>query len=189
MGATPRFAHFVLQTGQPEALTDWYCKLLRGHVVYGNHGLTFITFDEEHHRVALICPPHKMAQATPATAGLHHTAFTFDNLDGLLERYEEVRADGIEPVTSVQHGVTTSLYYRDPDGNHVEFQIDNFADPEAATAYMHGPEYDADPVGPAFDIDRMVQARRDGASVEQLNTRAWALAGPAQPNPQTALLS
>lgn len=189
MGATPRFAHFVLQTGQPEALTDWYCKTLRGHVVYAGHDLTFITFDEEHHRVALLRPTYEMAQASAPTAGLHHTAFTFDSLDDLLERYEQLRADGIEPVAPVQHGITTSLYYRDPDGNHVEFQIDNFADPETATAYMCGPEYDADPIGPAFDVDRMVQARRGGVSVQELTTRAWALAGPAQPNPQTALLS
>lgn len=189
MAATPRFAHVVLQTGQPQTLADWYCRLLQGHVVYADHGLTFITFDEEHHRVAFVCPPQAVARKSPTAAGMHHMAYTFECLDDLLERYTQLRADGVLPASPVQHGVTTSLYYRDPDGNYVEFQIDNFADPDAATEYMHGAEYDADPIGPAFEVDRMVQARREGASVEELTTRAWALAGPPQADPRTVLMS
>ena len=42
----------------------------------------------------------------------------------LTEALEEV---GIQPHVPVQHGPTTSLYYRDPDGNMVELQIDNMA--------------------------------------------------------------
>ena len=34
----------------------------------------------------------------------------------------------------IQHGVTTSLYYEDPDGNFAEMQIDNFATPGEAIA-------------------------------------------------------
>ena len=52
MGPKPRLAHVVLQTAQPDVLCEWYCKLLEGHVVYSGHGLAFVTFDEEHHRVA-----------------------------------------------------------------------------------------------------------------------------------------
>ena len=36
-------------------------------------------------------------------------------------------------------GVTTSLYYRDPDGNFVALQIDNFVTPDETTSYMEGP--------------------------------------------------
>jgi len=115
---------------------------------------------------------------SPATAAMHHSAWTFDSLDDLLDRYQELAAKGIEPAVPIQHGVTTSLYYRDPDGNFVELQIDNFASPDEATGYMEGPEYDSDAVGPSFDVQRMVEARRNGASVQQLTTRAWALSGP-----------
>lgn len=59
-----------------------------------------------------------MAQPkAPTTAGMHHTAFTFDALDDLLDRYHELAAAGIEPAVPIQYGVTTSLYYRDPDRN------------------------------------------------------------------------
>ena len=77
-------------------------------------------------------------------------AFTFDDLDSLLDRYQELGRARIRPVAPVQHGPTTSLYYRDPDGNHVELLIDNFATPEEVTAYLEGPEVDADPIGPGL---------------------------------------
>jgi catechol-2,3-dioxygenase len=106
---------------------------------------------------------------------MHHTAFTFDSLDDLLERYRELSEAGVQPAVPIQHGITTSLYYRDPDGNFVEMQIDRFADPDDATAYMRGPEYAADSVGPAFDPDELLAARRAGAGVEELSDRKWAL--------------
>jgi hypothetical protein len=50
----PKFAHIVFQTAQPQQMRDWYCTVLDGHVVYQDETLSFITFDDEHHRVALI---------------------------------------------------------------------------------------------------------------------------------------
>lgn len=67
------------------------------------------------------------------------------------------------------------MYYRDPDGNFVEMQIDNFAEPDQATAYMHGAEYREDSVGPASDPAALLGARRAGADVADLTDRAWAL--------------
>ena len=189
MGATLRLSHVVLQTRDLKETLGWYSTLLHGHVVYQGHGLAFLTHDHEHHRIALVQLPEDAVAKSPTAAGLNHIAFTFDTLDELLERYEELAAKGIRPATPVQHGVTTSLYYRDPDGNKVEFQIDNFGTPDEATAYMHGAEYDGDPIGPGFDVDLMVTARRDGVPTGELITRAWALAGPAQPDPLPILLS
>jgi len=188
MAAKPHFVHVVFQTGQPDAMRDWYCTVLGAHVVYAGHGLTFLTFDEEHHRIALTAMPPGMAQPkTPATASMHHTAFTFGSLDELLERYQQLAAAGIRPAMPVQHGMTTSLYYRDPDGNFAELQVDNFATADQATAYMNAAEFDGDPVGPSFDVDRMVAARAGGAPVTELTTRAWALSGPELPNPLPVL--
>jgi catechol-2,3-dioxygenase len=188
MGATPRLVHVVLQTANPAAVRDWYCTVLKAHVVHAGHGLTFMTFDDEHHRIALLEVPAEVARPKePGTVGMHHTAFTFDSLDDLLERYQELSAAGVEPAVPIQHGVTTSLYYRDPDGNFVEMQVDNFATADEATEYMRGPQYDADPVGPAFDVDRMLAARRDGTPQEELMTRTWALSGPELPDPMGVL--
>ena len=188
MGATPRFAHVVLQTNNLEAMRDYYCDVLDGHLVYEGHGLSFVTFDEEHHRVAFLQPPVDLDPKSMKAAGMHHVAYTFDELDDLLERYSDLKVKGIEPHVTIQHGVTTSIYYRDPDGNYIEMQIDNFSTNEDSTNYMNGPEFSADPVGVSFDPAKMLDARNDGTSVDELITRAWARStSPDLPNPLTVL--
>lgn len=190
MPVPAKLAHFVLMTRQLPRMRDWYCQVLGAHVVYENPALCFLTFDGEHHRLALISPPGApLVERTPLTVGMHHSAYTFTTLRELLDTYAALSAAGIEPLTPVQHGVTTSLYYRDPDGNMVEMQIDNFASPEEATAYMHGPEFAADPIGPAFDPRAMRDALLAGTPVAELTTRAWALAGPELPPPLARMMN
>ncbi|MGW5638658.1 VOC family protein [Streptomyces sp. NPDC003832] len=187
MSASPKFAHVVFHTAQPQQMRDWYCTVLDGHVVYTDEALSFITFDEEHHRVALIHPPAQLKRKTADTAAMHHVAYTFDSIDDLLDRYVLLRDKDVLPAVCIAHGVTTSLYYRDPDGNFVEMQIDRFAEPDDATAYMKGPEYAADSVGPAFDPEAMLEARRAGATTEELSDRAWALKSDL-PDPMLVLM-
>lgn len=176
MSVDKRLAHIVLQTGQLAPLRDWYLKVLDAHVVFENEMLCFMTFDEEHHRLAIT----QMAQPAPrtsATVGLAHSAYTFFNLESLLTKYEGLKDADIEPHVPVQHGPTTSIYYRDPDGNMVELQIDNMV-PDDATDYMRGEEFSQDPIGPSFDPVAMLAALRTGTPESELTTRAWALTCP-----------
>jgi len=157
MGTQPRLAHVVFQTSQPEAMTDWYCTVLKAHVVHAGHGLTFMTFDEEHHRIALLAMPAEVGERkSPTTASMHHTAWTFDSLDALLERYQDLADQGVQPAVP--------------------------------TEYMRGDEYGNEPVGPSFDVHRMIEALRDGVPVAELTTRSWALAGPTLPDPLPILM-
>lgn len=45
------------------------------------------------------------------------------------------------------------MYYRDPDGNKIELQVDNFDDPDEANDFMAGEKYDTNPMGTDFDPD------------------------------------
>ena len=190
MSAKPKLAHVVFQTGQLEAMRSWYCTLLDAHTVFERGGLSFITYDDEHHRIAFLQPPLPLDSKTPVTAAMHHLAFTFPDLDSLLDRYSALKEQGVTPAVPIQHGVTTSLYYRDPDGNFVEMQVDNFDTPDAATAYMEGPEYGANPVGVGFLPELMIEARAQGTPAEHLVTRSWALStSPDMPDPLAALTS
>jgi catechol-2,3-dioxygenase len=185
MKADMRLAHIVLQTGQLPVLRDWYLKVLDAHIVFENDTLSFMTFDDEHHRLAIAQLPEPVAR-TATTVGLAHSAYTFGSLDSLLTKYEELRAAGILPHVPVQHGPTTSIYYRDPDGNMVELQIDNMASDEA-TNYMRGEEFSQDPFGPSFDPDTMLAALRAGTPESELTTRAWAMTCPQQNVPALLL--
>jgi len=186
VGADKRLAHIVLQTGQLAPLRDWYLKVLDAHVVFENEMLSFMTFDEEHHRLAIVQLPQPVPR-TSMTVGLAHSAYTFPSLESLLTKYEDLKKGDIHPHVPVQHGPTTSIYYRDPDGNMVELQIDNL-EPAEATEYMRGEEYSCDPLGPSFEPDVMHAALRAGTPVSELTTRAWALTCPQRNVPELLLI-
>src|SRR5678816_707006 len=49
-----KLAHVVYQTNRMPEMRDWYATVLGGHVVYENPHLCFVTYDDEHHRVAFV---------------------------------------------------------------------------------------------------------------------------------------
>lgn len=59
--------------------------------------------------------------------------------------------------------------------------------PEDATAYMNGSKHAADSVGPGFDPEQLLAARRAGATTGDLSDRVWAFQT-EQPNPLGVLL-
>ena len=156
-------AHLVLRT-RPESFQDmlsYYLKFLGAHVVYQNEMLAFITYDDEHHRIALAAVPGT-APKNPESCGLHHTAFTFGSLNDLALTYTQRKTLGIEPAWCVNHGPTTSMYYKDPDGNMIECQVDNFATPDEATRFMMTKEFAENPIGTDFDPMEFVEKLRSG---------------------------
>ena len=121
-----KFAHFVLRTGQFETMAEWYQTVLAARVVFRDERLCFLSYDDEHHRLALIHIPG-LPVRDPEAVGTDHVAYSYNNLGELLSTYRRLKAAGIVPHWPINHGVTTSMYYRDPDNNRVELQIDNFA--------------------------------------------------------------
>ncbi len=103
--------------------------------------------------------------------GLHHTAFTYGSVGDLLHTYRRLKGRGIEPYWTINHGPTTSMYYRDPDGNRIELQIDNFATAEEGQAWMHSPAFDRNPIGVEYDPDELVRKFRSGVPVADLVVR------------------
>lgn len=102
---------------------------------------------------------------------MKHVAFAFDSIETLLLSYRQRKAQGIDPIWSVNHGVTVSIYYRDPDGNQIETQVDSFETPEEANAYMETPDYGENPIGVDFDPEDMIQKLQEGATEAELLKR------------------
>jgi hypothetical protein len=96
-------------------------------------------------------------------------------MNDLLDTYERLKAEGIVPHGCLDHGLTTSFYYLDPDGNSVELQCDNFGDWAQSSEWMRtAPEFADDPIGKHIDPDGLVAARPDGASPAEIHRRAYA---------------
>ncbi len=100
--------------------------------------------------------------------GVDHVAYTYENLDDLLETYEILKDRGVEPYWCVHHGITASMYYQDPDGNQMEFQVDCFESSDTASDYMNGPSFEANPVGVEYDPQDWLTRRKSGADVSEI---------------------
>jgi catechol 2,3-dioxygenase-like lactoylglutathione lyase family enzyme len=96
-----RFAHFVLRVTDLKASIDFYQRLLGMHVVHEASFIAFMTYDEEHHRIALVATP-VTDPAPPGAAGLDHVAYTFASLEELLGNYLRLKSLGLVPVSSGQ---------------------------------------------------------------------------------------
>ena|SRR5262245_38263685 len=168
--APTKFAHVVLKTASYDAVIEWYATVLNARVAFRNDFIAFLTYDDEHHRVAVIKAPDS-PPPDPAAAGVHHIAYTYADLGELLSTYRRLKASGIEPARCINHGPTTSMYYRDPDGLRVELQIDNFATMDEAHAYFTGPDFAENPIGVIFDPEELIRDYEAGLSFEDLVRR------------------
>jgi catechol 2,3-dioxygenase-like lactoylglutathione lyase family enzyme len=164
-----KFAHVVLKTGNFDAVIAWYAAVLNARVAFRSDFIAFLTYDDEHHRVAVINAAGSPAP-DEAAAGVHHIAYTYAGLGELLGTYRRLKAAGIEPARCINHGPTTSMYYRDPDGLRVELQIDNFTMDEA-NAYFTSPEFAENPIGVIFDPEELIRDYEAGRPYEDLIRR------------------
>lgn len=168
---SPKYlAHVVLRTPDLQAMAKFYKTFLGARASFENERMAFLTYDEEHHRVALIEIPG-LAGRAGKSAGLDHIAFTYATLTDLLTAYKQRKAVGILPVWCTNHGPTTSMYYQDPDGNRIETQVDNFDTAEEASAYMAGPELMENPIGVDFDPEEVVRMLEDGVPEAEIKKR------------------
>ena len=180
MAQPKKFAHVVYRTRRFAEMIDWYQKVFQAKIQYQNELLAFLTYDEEHHRVAFI----NLSQVNPdeeaptrddsggqLVPGVDHVAYTYASLGDLLDTYTELRERGVTPYWPVHHGVTVSFYYRDPDGNRLEFQADCFASAEEGSTYMRSDAYASNPIGVAFDPEDFIEQLRNGTPVGELLNR------------------
>ena len=175
-----KLAHFVLMTRDLPRLRDWYVTVLDGRVAYEDPMLCFLTYDDEHHRIAIGALPGVQEREPGLRVGLHHTAFTYGALGDLLQTWRRLKGLGIAPYWTINHGPTTSMYYRDPDGNRVELQVDNFATAEEATEFMRA-NFAENPIGILFDPEELAARHQAGEPLESLRRR------PALPPGKTPL--
>ena len=172
-------AHVLLKTTQLQPMIDFYVQFLGGKVAFKGKRMAFIAYDEEHHRIAITAMPMTIPK-DHASSGLEHIAFSYNTLEDLVESYEQRKQLGMHPIWCTNHGPTTSIYYQDPDGNHLETQVDNFDTAEETTAYMMLEEFDVNPVGFDFDPEELAARVRSGEDHKIIKRRVGI--GP-RPNP------
>ncbi|KAJ5632775.1 Glyoxalase/Bleomycin resistance protein/Dihydroxybiphenyl dioxygenase [Penicillium lividum] len=163
-------AHIVFRTANIKVMVAFWSKFLGAERVFENESIAFLRYDEEHHRVAIINDKSTGPRSATA-AGLHHVAFTYDTLQGLLKAWELREKLEIKPTWCVNHGPTTSVYYKDPDGNAIETQVDNFDTVEEANEFMASKVFRENPIGTDIDPGGLLCQLQAGADEKLLKKR------------------
>ncbi len=121
-----RIGHVHLKVSDLERAIGFYHGVLGFDVVQRlGDAAAFLSAGGYHHHLGLNTweslggsPP------APGTTGLYHTAILYPNRSALADAFRRVTAAGIDLDGAADHGVSESLYLRDPDGNGVELYCD-----------------------------------------------------------------
>ena len=186
-----RISETILKTGQFEVMKPWYRRALGVDIFFqhdpdpgscaGNFGgqtratdlrMCFFRLSTDFpftQMIGIFEEPGTSTTAVKTAPGLHHMQLMSPDFAGLISKYESLAAAGLRPHRSANHGVMSSFYYRDPDGNNVEFTAQNFPDLQSMSSFMQGPYFRKNPSGIEIsDPDEFVARFHAGVPVAEL---------------------
>ncbi len=138
-----KLGHVVLKVRDAQKSKEFYTRALGLKLAHEDRdrGTVFLSCGTQHHDLALF--QLATGEAPEATRpGLHHMAWQLGSFEELQAAYRELRELGIPVESTIEHNVTRSVYFHDPDGNRVELYCDMVEDGFAAMRTM-GPRRDA----------------------------------------------
>lgn len=177
-----KLSETILKTGRLDEMKAWYENLLQvapffehapregtapldlgGQTRASDLRMCFFRLSLDYpntQTIGLFEEPGTALDPAKAAPGLHHMQLMAASLDDLCGQYKRLRAGGLRPHRSADHGPMTSFYYRDPDGNNVEITAQNFPTVEAMVEFMASDLFKANPSGQEIDPEEYV-ARRE----------------------------
>jgi len=166
-----QLGHFGLRTRDVDRAVEWYGRAFAAEVRFRNDFAAFMSFDDEHHRF-VIWDDGETVEKPEAAGGVDHIGFMCSDPGQLAEQYARLKSLGITPTMSVNHHFTSSIYYRDPDGNEIEVSCDNLPTKRAASEFMMSKRIAQAMVPPffgaQFDPEELLELHRTNAPVEKL---------------------
>ena len=138
-----KLGHVVLKVRDARKAKEFYTRVLGLKVANDTRdpGAVFLSFGTQHHDLALfqLATGEAPEEAQP---GLHHTAWQLGSFEELQAAHRELGTLGIPVESAIEHNVTRSIYFHDPDGNRVELYCDTFADGGFEAMRTLGPKRD-----------------------------------------------
>ena len=157
-------------------MIDFYRTLIGAEVTFQDEVGAWLSNDEANHRIAFLAFPNFVDDPEKETrTGMHHSAFEYGSFEELNATYLRLREADIVPALCLDHGMTFSYYYADPDGNNVELQVDNFGSWEKSKEWMKtSEEFKANPIGQFVDPDLVAADHARGLSFAEIHAKAMA---------------
>jgi catechol 2,3-dioxygenase len=128
--AGARIGHVNLKVADLDRSLAFYEGALRFKVTkrIGDQA-AFLAYGDYHHDICVnTWESRNGSQPAKGTTGLFHLAIVYSTRSQLRDAYLRLRAAGIAIDGAVDHGVSESLYLRDPDENGVELYWDRPAE-------------------------------------------------------------
>lgn len=133
----PAFHHVTFKTSRLAEMVAWYGTVVGARPTFQDANNAWTTNDEANHRVAFLSAPGLGDDPDKRSHnGIHHSAFEYESFADLMSSYARLRDEGIQPAFSLDHGMTISIYYKDPEGNFVELQCDSYGDWRQSSEWM-----------------------------------------------------
>ena len=116
-----RVGHVVLKMRDLNNAKSFYRDILGMKITDERDDLgVFFRFDDYHHDIAVFKVSDNASGPEQDQVGLAHVAIVADSFDTVKSMYKRLKAHDVEIVRMVDHGVTKSVYCKDPEGNEVE---------------------------------------------------------------------
>jgi catechol-2,3-dioxygenase len=172
----PKFHHFNVKTTRLQEMIDFYATLVGAEVIHQDAVGAWLSNDEANHRIALLAFPNFTDDPEKEThTGMHHSAFEYESFEDLNASYLRLKDAGIAPALCLDHGMTLSYYFSDPDGNNVELQVDCFGDWAKSKAWMlTSDEFKANPIGQFVDPEAIATDHAAGMRFDEIHAKAMA---------------
>lgn len=181
---SPRMSEIVLKTARFETMRAWYERMLGIEPFFvrfappepswtGAMAIAFFRLHVDYpytQVLGIFEVPGVGAQAvqTAGDPGMHHMQFRNGSFTELFERYDLLKAAGIVPRRTFNHGPGTSFYYEDPDGNIVELSSSNFEREPDYLAYFDSDVYKKNISGIEIDAAAYIARFRSGVPQAEL---------------------
>lgn len=119
--AIQRVGHVVLKMRDLDEAKRFYGDVLGMKVTDEREDFgVFFRFGDYHHDIAVFKVNEDAAAPEKNQVGLAHVALVTDGLDTVKAWYKRLKAHDVQGIRTQDHGITKSLYFRDPEGNELE---------------------------------------------------------------------
>ncbi|MBT3532937.1 MAG: biphenyl-2,3-diol 1,2-dioxygenase [Rhodospirillaceae bacterium] len=120
-----KLGHVVLKMRDLEKAKGFYRDILGLKITEEREGFgVFFRFHEYHHDIAVFKVDDDAGSPEQNQVGLSHLALVADSLETVKAMYRRLKEHNVPIVRTVDHGVTKSVYFKDPEGNELEIYCD-----------------------------------------------------------------
>ncbi len=121
-----KVGHVVLKVRDLKRAEQFYTEVLGFEVVMrlNRPRGVFFTLGEQHHDLAVLEVPPEADMVKERQVGLHHIALQVGSFAELQECYRTLKAHNVTITQTIDHFITKSIYFLDPEGNGFELYYD-----------------------------------------------------------------